>query len=148
MNGPNEGQSFEINGKAVYLGRSSKSDVQVKDKFVSRRHLQIRQKKNRFFIKDLNSKNGTLVNGALIRSGKRVEVPEGVPIVIGVSAFCLCWECPGDISGLLDAIGIDRDMSKAFPDPLAYRGLESEDTEKLIYRLSHVLKKTLRMRGL
>lgn len=60
--------------------------------------------KNRFFIRDLNTKNGTLVNGALIRSGKRVEVPEGVTIVIGVSAFCLGRECPGDITGLLAAI--------------------------------------------
>ena len=143
MNGPNEGQSFEINGKAVYLGRSSESDVQVKDKFVSRRHLQIKQKRNRFFIKDLKSKNGTLVNGALIRSGKKVEVPGGIPIVIGMSVFCLGRECPEDIPGLLCTIGIDKDMSQAFHDPLAYRDLEWESTQTFIYKLSYVLKRSL-----
>ena len=147
MNGPNEGESFEINGKAVYLGRSSESDVQVKDQFVSRRHLQIKQKRNRFFIKDLKSKNGTLVNGALIKSGRRMEVPEGIPIVIGMSVFCLGRECPEDIPGLLRSIGIDKDTSQAFQDPLAYRGLESESTQTFIYRLSHVLKRSLGIGG-
>jgi len=148
INGPNQGESFEINGKPVYLGRSSESDVQVRDKFVSRRHLQINRKKDRFFVKDLKSKNGTLVNGALIRSGKKVEVPEGIPIVVGVSVLCLGKECPEDIPTLLAAIGFSGDMTEPFYDPLAYRSLDSEGTLKFIYKLSHVLKRSLGMENL
>ncbi len=143
MNGPHEGECFEVNGKPLVLGRSTKSDIQLNDRFVSRKHLQVKRKKNRVFIKDLRSKNGTLVNGVLIKTGKRLELLERIPVVIGMSVFCLGRECPENIPALLDSIGISGEMAQAFPDPLAYQDPESEGTMKFFYRISSVFKKSL-----
>ncbi|MFC1579658.1 FHA domain-containing protein [Thermodesulfobacteriota bacterium] len=143
MNGPHEGECYEVNGKTLLLGRSSKSDIKLNDRFVSRKHLQIKRKKARVFIKDLNSKNGTLVNGTLIRTGKRLELLERIPVVIGTTVFCLGRDCPENVPALLDSIGISEDMPPQFPDPFADPDPENDGTMKVIYRISSVLKKSL-----
>ena len=143
MNGPHEGECYEVNGKPLILGRSRKSDIRLNDRFVSRKHLQIKRKKDRIFIKDLHSKNGTLVNGEPIRKGKKLELLERTPVVIGMSVFCLGTQCPENIPAILDSIGISEDMQSTFPDPLAHQESESDDTMKVIYRISSVLKKSL-----
>ena len=58
MDGTDEGQSFDINVDTVYVGRSAANHVQIKDKFVSRKHLRIVKRGDEYFIKDLKSKNG------------------------------------------------------------------------------------------
>ncbi|MDQ7064461.1 MAG: SpoIIE family protein phosphatase [candidate division KSB1 bacterium] len=45
------------------IGRDPKSDILITDAAVSRRHARIGYEKGRFFIEDLGSKNGLLVNG-------------------------------------------------------------------------------------
>jgi pSer/pThr/pTyr-binding forkhead associated (FHA) protein len=143
MNGPHEGEIYEVNGKPLVLGRSTKSDIQLNDRFVSRKHLQVKRKRNRVFIKDLHSKNGTLVNGDLIRTGKKLELPERTPVVIGMSVFCLGRECPENIPALLESIGFSRDMHTEDFDPFAHRHPDSDGTVKAIYRISNALKKSL-----
>ena len=143
MNGPHEGECYEVNGKTLLLGRSSKSDIKLNDRFVSRKHLQLKRKKARVFIKDLNSKNGTLVNGTLIKTGKQLELPERIPVVIGTTVFCLGDDCPENIPDLLDSIGISQDMRGEFPDPFAQPNPENDGTMKVFYRISSVLKKSL-----
>jgi pSer/pThr/pTyr-binding forkhead associated (FHA) protein len=69
-------------GQAVVLGRDpSACNHVLKDDRVSRVHAMVFHRDNDFFIKDLNSANGTFVNGKrvqgapLLRTGDRVEVP-------------------------------------------------------------------------
>lgn len=143
MNGPHEGETYEVNGKTLVLGRSTKSDIQLNDRFVSRKHLQIKRKKNRVYIKDLNSKNGTLVNGNLIKTGKKLELLERIPVVIGMSVFCLGRECPENIPALLDSIGYSADMHETAFDPFAHKDPDSEGTVKAIYKISSALKRSL-----
>ncbi len=47
----------------VTLGRSSKNDVQIDDVTLSRQHLEVELQNGTLFLRDLNSKNGTLLNG-------------------------------------------------------------------------------------
>ena len=46
------------------LGASATADVYVDNTYVSRFHAEIARERGRFRIRDLDSKNGTFVNGA------------------------------------------------------------------------------------
>ncbi|AAM25148.1 MAG: FHA-domain-containing protein [Caldanaerobacter subterraneus] len=50
------------------IGRSDECDIVIESPYVSARHALIKKRGKRFYIEDLNSTNGTFVNG------KRVKV--------------------------------------------------------------------------
>ena len=81
--GPQEGSSFFVSEDAASVGRSSHNKIQLDEASVSRRHAKILKTRDRYFIEDLKSRNGTWINGHIIESGKRVPVDEGVPVAIG-----------------------------------------------------------------
>jgi hypothetical protein len=62
------------------LGRSRGSDVVLSDPEVSRRHAQLRFRDGKWILEDLQSRNGTTVNG--VRVG-RCELRPGDRLVIG-----------------------------------------------------------------
>ena len=55
-------EEFIINKKRLMIGRHSDNDIVIKDERVSRQHAIILYHENEFFIRDMNSKNGTYVN--------------------------------------------------------------------------------------
>lgn len=69
----------------MYFVGSSQADCQLLLKFpgVSRKHLEMRVKGNSLFIKDLNSANGTLLNGVAVTPNNVVAVPPNGTINIG-----------------------------------------------------------------
>ncbi len=48
------------------IGRAEDNDIVVDDRWVSRYHAQVRREEGRYEVVDLDSKNGTLVNGRRI----------------------------------------------------------------------------------
>ena len=66
MDASREGQSFDFEGDSICIGRSTENEIRVKDQFVSRTHLKIFRKGEAYFIEDLKSKNGTVLNGTRI----------------------------------------------------------------------------------
>lgn len=60
-----------MNKRMLVFGRSSKSDVQIDDKMMSGQHFSITVQQNRVLtVKDLESTNGTYLNGSKIDSSK------------------------------------------------------------------------------
>jgi pSer/pThr/pTyr-binding forkhead associated (FHA) protein len=47
----------------VYIGRGAGADIRVEDVYVSRLHCEIIARDGNLVVNDLNSKNGTFVNG-------------------------------------------------------------------------------------
>ncbi len=80
VEGPGSGTVYAI-GQAAILGRLDSNDIPVKDNKASREHAKIYKQGNQFAIVDLNSSNGTLVNGEKVT--KRV-LKEGDEIGIGL----------------------------------------------------------------
>jgi pSer/pThr/pTyr-binding forkhead associated (FHA) protein len=117
IDGHDKRQVFEFREDSLLVGRSPECGLPVKDRFVSRKHLKISRNKERIFIKDLNSRNGTFVDGEPIRPGAEVELPEGVPVVIGMTVLCFGQGCAEEIEDFLGSIDISV--------------LESEETERL-----------------
>jgi len=84
-----EPRVIELIRRITYVGRSAITDVQIKDRFVSREHLLLRKSEDKLLVMDLRSKNGTFLNGKQIRPGTEVEVKEGDSIVVGLNVICL-----------------------------------------------------------
>ena len=84
-----EPRVVELIRRITYVGRSAITDVQIKDRFVSREHLLLRKSGDKLLVMDLRSKNGTFLNGHQIRPGTEVEVKEGDSIVVGLNVICL-----------------------------------------------------------
>lgn len=78
--GPDAGKTYDIE-RAAILGRLESNDIPVHDKKASREHAKIYRQGQAFAIVDLNSSNGTFVNGEQIT--KRV-LKTGDEITIGV----------------------------------------------------------------
>ena len=66
------------------IGRSKDADIQLKDIKVSRLHTKITVKGNKYTVTDLDSKNGTYVNGKKIQTA---ELSDGGQIRLGFSVL-------------------------------------------------------------
>jgi transcriptional regulator with GAF, ATPase, and Fis domain len=65
--GPSKGRLVLLGEAEVSVGRDEGNSVAIDDLAASRRHFVIRLVGERFQLRDLNSRNGTLVNGALVQ---------------------------------------------------------------------------------
>jgi Nif-specific regulatory protein len=61
--GASQGALFELDGDAVTVGREATNDVRLADASVSRRHCELLREGAHFKLVDLDSFNGTYVNG-------------------------------------------------------------------------------------
>jgi pSer/pThr/pTyr-binding forkhead associated (FHA) protein len=139
MNELSKGESHDLERDITYVGRSADNDISVKDKFVSRKHLKIQRREDKYIIEDLKSTNGTFVNGKQIRPGVEYEVSEGLPIAIGMSVICLGETCSEDILAFLNSIDVARDISRKFGLSIKDRRQTPQKNMELIYKVSNVL---------
>lgn len=61
--GPKVGHTFPVNGDLVMIGRGMRNHVIIDDNEVSRDHCRLTKIENGYELCDLNSRNGTFVNG-------------------------------------------------------------------------------------
>jgi hypothetical protein len=74
------GKRREITSRRVVIGRSKDCDVQIADPNASRRHAELRQEGSAYWLIDLDSTNGTTVNG---HRTARAKLDSGDTITIG-----------------------------------------------------------------
>ena len=67
------------------IGRSRDSDVQIEDRYASSLHARVFSRDGRFFVEDMNSTNGTLLNGATLVG--EAELIDGDSVQIGDTVF-------------------------------------------------------------
>ena len=83
LKGPKAGQSTKLVTDRVLLGRAADADLLLDDEGVSRRHAQIIKDGSDYWIEDLGSTNGILVNGekvkrAILSDSDRIQVGTNV----------------------------------------------------------------------
>src|ERR1700704_6017145 len=69
VNGPLSGQTFYLDEPVISIGRLGSNDIYLEDPFVSRHHCVIRNEGEEYMIDDLNSVNGTYLNGERVNAG-------------------------------------------------------------------------------
>lgn len=79
-----DGDGITLGDEPVSIGRLSECDIQVDDTHVSRRHAEVRRDGDAFVVVDLQSSNGTRVNGATVK--ERV-LTDGDEIKVGNTAI-------------------------------------------------------------
>jgi len=146
IDGHDKRQTIEFSGDSLLLGRSPDCDLQIKDHFVSRKHLRISRKGSRIFIKDLNSRNGTFVNGEPINPGIEVELPEGVPVVMGMTVLCFGEGCAEEIQGFLGSIDVSGLEPEEMEGPTEDRPLTAQKNMELMIRVSDLLTRSTDIR--
>jgi pSer/pThr/pTyr-binding forkhead associated (FHA) protein len=82
VNGPLSGRIFYLDEPVISIGRLGSNDVCLEDPLVSRHHCVIINEGDEHTIKDLNSANGTYLNGSRVNTG---PLEEGCLIAIGTS---------------------------------------------------------------
>ncbi len=82
---------FELKHKITVIGRGTDADIRLIDQAVSRRHAEIRIVNDATMLNDLQSTNGTTVNGATITT---TPLSDGDEIRIGETV--LTYRAPAD----------------------------------------------------
>ncbi|HEV2468375.1 MAG TPA: sigma 54-interacting transcriptional regulator [Candidatus Sulfotelmatobacter sp.] len=95
--GPSKDASIPLPDGEATLGRDPTNLVAVIDPSVSRKHCLLRREDNRYQIKDLDSRNGTLVNGAPV---KEQWLRHGDEIATGDSVFLFLTEEEEQVLGI------------------------------------------------
>jgi hypothetical protein len=82
--GPHVGKSFPLLEKLT-IGRSNQADLRLDNERVSRQHAELYFASGHWWLKDLNSGNGTFVKGAFVH--EPIRLSDGDEIRIGDSLF-------------------------------------------------------------
>jgi pSer/pThr/pTyr-binding forkhead associated (FHA) protein len=81
-----EGDEFPLNSAPVTVGRGGQNDlVLTGDEFASARHARIEVRGDGVWVQDLDSTNGTYVNGSRVAGAQRVD--DGDVLRVGETDF-------------------------------------------------------------
>lgn len=81
--GPDSGHTYKVAEPAIRIGRAPDNDLVLRDPATSGHHARVERRGNQFFVVDLGSTNGTLVNGEVVMER---ELKSGDSITIGQNA--------------------------------------------------------------
>jgi len=84
--GLEQGERFDLIG-GLSIGRSKEADIQINDRYASSIHARVFSREGRFYVEDMNSTNGTLLNGATLQG--EAELIDGDTVQIGDTVFRL-----------------------------------------------------------
>jgi pSer/pThr/pTyr-binding forkhead associated (FHA) protein len=146
VNGPEAGRPFELKEGPTYIGRSTDNDIQIEDKTVSRKHLRILKKANKYYITDLKSRNGTFFDGNYLAPSVELEIKEGVPIAIGMSVICVGDACKKHMMPFLESIGFAKEIGEESGIFEQHRDKSNQRKLQLLYSVSDVLMANLPIR--
>src|SRR3984957_5439122 len=109
LSGPLKDSTISLSEEEITVGREASNGVAVMDPSVSRKHFLLRGQQGRFQVRDLGSRNGTLVNGGVIQEH---WLKHGDEIATGDSSFLFLLE-DEDIAPILGRVEFDDNQRSA-----------------------------------
>jgi Nif-specific regulatory protein len=109
LNGPSRGKSVSLGTEPCRIGRDATTEVCISDSKASRVHVEITLKDDRYVLRDLKSKNGTLVNGTTVTA---LTLQEGDQIQIGQTRIAFSMQAASHPSAGRD---VDSMMAPRVP---------------------------------
>lgn len=99
IEGKDFGHKFTINKETITIGRSKECDYALHDGKASRKHIQIKTVPTpggvSYFLSDLNSTNGTFLNGSPLKSD--IKLNNGDKVLIGSTLMGFFLKDPVDL---------------------------------------------------
>jgi signal transduction histidine kinase len=115
IQGPDKGRKFELpDHEPQLIGRSSEA-LPIDDNAISRRHAELTPDDGVWWIRDLQSQNGTYVNG--VKIGDRTKLRPGDQIRTGQTLFVFGQTASRDLN-IVRVVGprrMDSSIDKALP---------------------------------
>lgn len=84
VEGEMRGQQWVMHSDELLIGRGAHCDIVIPDTRISREHIRVFQQSNEYFVEDLDSKNGTHLNGLVLEDARQVR--EGDEIQVALAA--------------------------------------------------------------
>lgn len=113
---------YKLDHQAILIGRDSKGKIVIDHPSVSKHHAMIERDDKNIFITDLESNNGTFINGEKLDPNVKTELNPGDRIRVGDRRFTLYSEAePSTENTVAMQIGAKHPIGpvKAFPPDLA-----------------------------
>ena len=114
-----ERREIKVTGQLT-VGRSQTAGVYLDDKTLSREHTQFFVQSGRLFVKDLESKNGTYLNGALIKGDQPLK--HGDRVKVGTATFTVLLEAGDAMPAVSAPLAAPAPSRPATHHPPANRG--------------------------
>jgi two-component system NtrC family sensor kinase len=113
LQGPDKGRTLKTSDETVLIGRGSEQ-VPLTDQTVSRRHAELKCEDGSWILRDLNSANGTYVNGTRIQQPTRLK--HGDQIKLGSTLLMYGGD---ETTEQLSGANIPADLVALGPEKLA-----------------------------
>jgi len=130
LHGADRGKVYEDLATPLTVGREEGNDIQLNDERVSRCHFKVQRDNDRLVLTDLDSTNGTKVNGVecqlkILRHGDLISIGRSLMLVgsesqiaarlaaMGVDSSSLGREMPASESSI--AVDLNHEPKSSFP---------------------------------
>jgi DNA-binding winged helix-turn-helix (wHTH) protein len=118
--GERAGQRWTIQSDTLIVGRGTECDLVLPERQVSRQHIKIKLIDDRYWVEDLDSKNGTWVNGQQLKGERPLRDGDEIHLALAVKmAFVeseatapLNFPAPPTLS--TGRLHLDRDSRRVF----------------------------------
>jgi len=121
LDGPFANQHWTLSQDEVFIGRDEDCDIVLNERQISRKHVRIIREGERYFIYDLESRNGTWVNGHRLEKEPRElidndEIHVALAVRLQFSGTNITAPLPFDIasSGRGGRLRIERESRRVF----------------------------------
>ena len=113
LSGPSRGRNFLLADETCRIGRDANIEVTLPDTKASRVHVEIQLKDGAYILRDMKSKNGTLVNGTAVSA---LTLKEGDQIQIGETRLAFSMQdLPATAMGPSGKRNVDSVLAPRFP---------------------------------
>ena len=146
LQGPDKGASFSIEESPIIIGRNS-PDLPLTDNTISRRHSELARVDKTWYISDLQSANGTYVNGVKVL--EPMALKQGDQVRCGTTIIVFGGKRSATVTGLTSGLKIDENGNlveaaivatmPSMDDSIILAGPESSaavNNLRLLYQLS------------
>jgi serine phosphatase RsbU (regulator of sigma subunit)/pSer/pThr/pTyr-binding forkhead associated (FHA) protein len=138
IKGPNLGRHYPLRSGETTIGRQSDLPVCLESQAVSRQHARITYHDRTFYVEDLQSSNGTYVNGKRIKD--RTALTTEDTLQVGPYLFCLRPVVAGEPE---DDEVVIRDKVSADPAHLTVHGQDARFKLKVVLEIAQHLARTI-----
>ncbi len=119
VEGPLQNRYWVLDKPEMIVGRDDDCDVVLPERQISRHHIRVHNKDGQFFIEDLESRNGTWINGQRLEGMQEIFDGDELHIALAIrlrfigsgATAPLPFELPANIGGRLR---LDRESRRVF----------------------------------
>ncbi len=138
VKGPYPGRQFPLLGDVTVIGRQADAAVCLESQAVSRQHARLRLEAGAYYVEDLNSSNGTFLNGKRVRERTPFTPADSLQVGPYVLALSLVTPAPPAEDHF-----VIRDQVSADPSHHTFHGQDQGQKLRVLLEIAQHLARTL-----